>query len=464
MGQVLHACTLEARVGEAPRIEVREVRAVPDRGFPYVGLEVAGQPGVLAGVNAAGISASFEAFPLPGEDVQGSVAPAVALQRVLERADGLAEAERILREHRLGSGARFTIADGRRLLARVVEVYGPHVNVRQTVDGFVFGEEPGASVECYVGQCDPAVPQGSGADDVALRRQLSETAGRVRAPFLRQALVQQPVLRQRTSAVCVLEPQLGRMRYALRSALEAASPPEWKTLDLLTALGKERAARYAPPWEVTSTGEFVVDPKTSRLGKITLTRVAFDSPAPSGIPQNDRINGILYRPETVKGAVIALPAWKESNLAGQSVLALRLAADGYAVLVMPLPWQVDRAVPGVGSGSWTLSDNLARTRAAFFQGAADVARASLWLEQAQGIPPARQAVMGVSLGGHIAALAYGAYPQRFGAGVFLLAGGNFETALLNPNRTTGRMRKALLDRGVTPEEAKDLIEAIDGVR
>jgi len=189
--------------------------------------------------------------------------------------------------------------------------------------------------------------------------------------------------------------------------------------------------------------------------------VELTSAAPSGFASNDTIHGVFYRPQAPKGAVIALPAWKESNLAGQGLLALALAREGYAVLVMPLPYQVDRALEGRGSGEMTFSADLARTRQAWLQGAADVARASLWLE-AQGFEPRRQAVMGVSLGGHVAALAYGAYPERFGAGVFLLAGADASTALLHENRTTGRIRRALLERGVTPEEALSLMGLLDG--
>ena len=459
MGQVLHGCTLAADAGEPVAGTLREVLRVGEREIPYVALERPGHPGAVAGLNARGLSVSFEPIGNALPELAGP--PGNAVQRVLAQAASLEDAERLLRTLQPPTSARFTVADGHRLDARVFEVHGTHVNVRRPFEGLVFGEDPEARLECFLGTCDPAVPRGTGLDDGALREAVASHVGRLRLPALVEALSRDPVAHAEIGAVCVLEPQQLRMHYGSPSR-GGAPPPAWRTVDLLARLPKDARSAYATPWSVTTTGDVVVEAPT-RLGKVTLTRVEFDSPAPSGVAQNDKVHGILYKPETVKGAVIALPAWKESNLAGQSVLALRLAADGYAVLVMPLPWQVDRAVPGVSSGSWTLSDNLARTRAAFFQGAADVARASLWLEQAQGVPPARQAVMGVSLGGHVAALAYGAYPQRFGAGVFLLAGGNFETALMNPNRTTGRMRKALLDRGVTPEEAKDLIEAIDGV-
>jgi dienelactone hydrolase len=461
MGQLLHAATLATHTYPALGKMLRVFVEVPADGHPLAYVGFVGFTGALAGFNAHGLSVSYESFQGPESQEKGALPAPFLVRRLLQRATSLAEAERILREQPLTTGARLTIADGRRLDARVVERYGEHVNVRRPVEGLSFGEDPGAGVECFVGRCDPEVPRGDGQGDAAFRQSLEAALGRVRVPVLEGALSQSGVLGLGTLFSCVIEPQMLRMRVGLRiGAMDEAL--SWTSVDLLTLLGPELGGRYALPWRVTDTGTFTVAPESTKIGDVTLTRVSFDSAAPSGHAQNDRVNGVWYRPENPKGALIALPAWKESNLAGQGLLAIRLAQAGYAVLVMPLPWQADRTPPGVGSGSWTLSADLARTRAAMLQGAADAARASLWLERAQGFAPARQGVMGVSLGGHAAALAYGAYPERFAAGVFLLAGGRLETALLRPNRVTGRMRKILLERGVTAEEALDLIRAIDG--
>jgi dienelactone hydrolase len=261
----------------------------------------------------------------------------------------------------------------------------------------------------------------------------------------------------------VFEPQTMRAHVVAKAVAGGVPPPGWRTFEVPRCLRSANVkAPCAPPWPVADVGTFEVAKESTQIGDVTLTRVAFDSPAPSGHAKNDRVHGAWYRPKEAKAAVITLPAWKDPNLAGQGMVALQLARRGYAVLVLPLPWQADRTPEGVSSGSWTLSADLARTRAAMLQGAADVARASLWIEE-QGFPATRQGVMGLSLGGHAAALAFGAYPERFGAGVFLLAGGRLQTAMLNENRVTRRMRKVLVERGVTPEEATDLIHDVDGV-
>jgi dienelactone hydrolase len=215
---------------------------------------------------------------------------------------------------------------------------------------------------------------------------------------------------------------------------------------------------------VSETGPVHVAELAMPIPGLERFEVTFESPLPSGHGFNDVVRAELWLPRDPIGVLIELPEWKESTLAGHRLMAMTLARKRIATMILPLPYQAGRAAPGVRSGAWTLSANLARTRQALFQGIADVARASLWLERAKGFAPGRQAVSGVSLGGHVAAVAYGAYPDRFAAGIFLLAGGNVHEAFLQSNGTTGRMRAALFAKGVTPAEALTLVGPMDPVR
>jgi dienelactone hydrolase len=192
-----------------------------------------------------------------------------------------------------------------------------------------------------------------------------------------------------------------------------------------------------------------------------IEEVTFTSPVRSGQSGNDRFVAELFLPQDPAGVVVQLPHWKEDNPAAQRLLALALAGRGLAVLLLPLPYQYGRAPDGVGSGSWTLSHDLARTREASFQGVADVVRASLWLERERGFPAARQGVLGTSLGGHVAALAMGLHPDRFRAGVFLLAGADIGGVFLEENGVTDGIRRELVRRGVTSSEARSLVAPLD---
>ena len=91
-------------------------------------------------------------------------------------------------------------------------------------------------------------------------------------------------------------------------------------------------------------------------------------------------------------------------------------------------------------------------------------RAGLWLERERGFPPKRQALLGLSLGGHVGSLALGAHPDRFGAGVFLLAAAGIAKTLFEANGITDGIRARLTTRGVTAREAAELLDAIDPAR
>jgi dienelactone hydrolase len=160
--------------------------------------------------------------------------------------------------------------------------------------------------------------------------------------------------------------------------------------------------------------------------------------------------------------VVLLPAWKERTLVFENLLASAVAGKGFAALLLPMPWQATRNADGVRPGDWTFSADLARTREAWMQGFADVAAASLYLERWRGVPTTRQGVFGVSLGGHVAACAYGAYPERFRAGVFVLAGGGLSTLLVDPPKGLRDLRFTL--DGATAEDVKALVGDLDPER
>ena len=469
MGQALHAVALDATSASSTVVLFNEAGAIP-----LVLLGAPGRLGGWSGMNLAGLSVSAEEFERVRDD--GDVLPTRWLVRdVLRRAHTLEEAVAYVKGLARTHGIRVTILDGPRRAARVIERRGSDVQMRRPNEGLLAGYDPDAPLGCFEGACDPDVPRADPLDPARttwLRAQLGPAHGVIRASLLEAAMAGTGEAASPSRVAAVFQPQT----LAVRVRLDADA--SWRErnlaghLDILLnpfTLGprgqrlsapRERRLRGLP--QVEDAGEVRVTKKPVPLPGISIHGVEFASPASSGFAANDRIRAVYYEPHEVRGAVIVLPAWKESNLVGQGLLAIALAQKGYAALVLPLPYQVDRALEGFDPGQMTLSADLARTRQAFLQGAADAARASRWLET-RGIEPVRQAVMGTSLGGHVAALAYGAYPERFGAGVFLLAGGDISTALLQPNRTTGRLRKALLERGVTPEEALPLMEVVDGV-
>ncbi len=174
------------------------------------------------------------------------------------------------------------------------------------------------------------------------------------------------------------------------------------------------------------------------------TRVEFPSPSPSGVPENDRVYGYLYEPAGASDdAIVLLPIWKGPSLDLETSVARILAAMGHRVFVMPLAYQFERA-PAGRSGDLTISSDLARNRSSMIQSAQDAQRAAWWLVHERGVRADRVAVMGISMGGHVAALAYGA-SETFCAGIFVIAGGRVADTLWNGSETQGIRRRLAAD-------------------
>ncbi|MFV1958865.1 MAG: alpha/beta hydrolase family protein, partial [Planctomycetota bacterium] len=331
-----------------------------------------------------------------------------------------------------------------------------------------FGCDPGPPPEAMLGKRDPALrpdDESSARRYRALRAALAPSRGRVRLGDLEAALASTDggVLSRGTLLACVFEPQVLDFHLALGRDVDAEGGRlVWQDGHLPDLLSPAARKRYTPPWPVESAGEVTTRVKIESIAGIRVEEVRFPSPVRSGVPANDRVQAELYTPRDPIGALVQLPHWKEPRgVRGQRLLSVMLARAGFAVLLLPLPYQYERAPEGRRSGELTLSADLARTREAALQGAADAARASRWLEEARGFPPSRQGLIGTSLGGHVASLAMGAYPGRFAAGAFLLAGSHVDGALFRRNGVTDGILDRLEAKGVTPDEARPLVRIID---
>ena len=366
------------------------------------------------------------------------------------------------------AGYHVTILDGVRRDARVVEVTATRNHVRRPVNDLLAGCDPTEGA-CFDGACDASIPRADGSSVVryaSMRQLLAGCRGHLDGPACSLLLpAGENVVKEGTLLACVFEPQIGRFHVSLRGDVEPdpmSGAIAFETYDLAALLSPTAAAGLAVPPRPREIPPFTVGPPR-RLGVVDRRDVSFPSPVRTGVPGNDTVRALWFTPVDAKpvGAVIQLPAWKERNLAAETLVAMGMASRGIAVLLMPLPWQVDRAAPGVGPGEWTLSSDLSRTRAAWLQGAQEVYVASRWIERSQGIPPARQGVFGISLGGHVAGIAYGAYPDRFRAGVFVLAGGGLEHLLSSDAEPVRALKAAMKARGVTPAEVGEILRPLD---
>lgn len=194
---------------------------------------------------------------------------------------------------------------------------------------------------------------------------------------------------------------------------------------------------------------------------VRATRVIFPSPVKSPVQKNNQVPGILFEPTYTKSdaAIILLPWWKERRTDKISWIANVLAASGMNVLFMPLAYQYERTPKGVGSGSWTVSANVKRTREAIIQSVKDVRRAATWLLKHRKINPKKLGIMGISLGGFVAALTYGV-DHRFQSAVIVLAGGNYELMMKTQLSRFGSHKDAKKVRELLKQKGKEVREAM----
>jgi dienelactone hydrolase len=160
--------------------------------------------------------------------------------------------------------------------------------------------------------------------------------------------------------------------------------------------------------------------------------------------------------------VILLPIWREREPVLERYVAALLARRGLTTLVLPLPYQFGRAPPDLASGRLTVSDDLDRTRTVLVQALAEARAVRRWLRD-RGLREDRIAVMGISLGGYVATLAYAADPG-FARGAFVLAGGDVADLLWNDSRETRWIKDRLRRRGLDLPTVRRLCEPVEPLR
>lgn len=169
----------------------------------------------------------------------------------------------------------------------------------------------------------------------------------------------------------------------------------------------------------------------------------FDSPLPSRFAENARVPLIWFRaPKSARSAVLLVPGWSRPDRGLEERWARALAAQGVDVLLLTVPYHLERAPQGTWSGEYFISQNVFWTVANFRQLVAEIRG----LVQLVRRDYDRVGLIGVSSGGFQAGLATLGEPVDF---LFPIMTGAELGAITWDSLLTHQVKAALIARGVT---------------
>ncbi|MCS7301527.1 MAG: alpha/beta hydrolase family protein [Fimbriimonadales bacterium] len=204
--------------------------------------------------------------------------------------------------------------------------------------------------------------------------------------------------------------------------------------------------------------------ETRRDGYIEY-RVEFPSAFQSQYPENNMVRAWWLVPAERVGrapAVVLLHSLGVRRPELELGLARELVRHGIAVLLMTLPYHMERTPLGRGSGEMILMGDIPLLREAAVQATWDVRRAFDWLQRQPEIDPDRIALVGVSLGAILGSTALASEP-RVHTAVLILGGADLAHVLWESVLAI-RARARLRREGYTLEQLRAELAPVEPLK
>ncbi len=187
--------------------------------------------------------------------------------------------------------------------------------------------------------------------------------------------------------------------------------------------------------------------------------VSYPSPMTTEFPANNTVHGQLYLPRSAT-ATQRVPGVIVLHILGgpdgpSQLLAAHLARDGFAALHLVMPLYGPR---GDGKHRF-ISTDVDLTVQLVRQAVMDIRRGADWLAARPDVAPDQIGITGISLGGHLACLAFSVDP-RFRAAALGLTGGDL-AKILTAGELSARRRGEMEAQGLTYETLRGKLAAID---
>lgn len=150
----------------------------------------------------------------------------------------------------------------------------------------------------------------------------------------------------------------------------------------------------------------------------------------TGYERNDEAKAVLFLPRAAgkRPAILVLHSWRTRDAHAETYLSRGLAQHGFAVMLLELPYHLDRTPAGSESGDLMLSGDIRHVVLSWRQAIIDARTALVFLASRPEIEASRIGLVGVSLGAVLAAVCLGVEPG-FRCGVLILGGGDLPLML-----------------------------------
>jgi|GEM_PF-1704568 len=203
-------------------------------------------------------------------------------------------------------------------------------------------------------------------------------------------------------------------------------------------------------------GQFEAEVISSR--NMQVLNLRFPTALKSGVSENDTVYSTVYIPKHAAAksipAVIILHALGVYDAVNERYIAKSLASSGIASAIMELPYHMHRAPKGMGSGQFLFKVAPQNAMQAFRQAAMDAMRLTDWLCMQPFIDKSKLGVIGISLGGIIAALLIG-LDERLSVCVNVL-GGDLALTIWD-SWLTRQFRRSIERQGITLDALRSMV-------
>lgn len=189
-------------------------------------------------------------------------------------------------------------------------------------------------------------------------------------------------------------------------------------------------------------------------------QIKFSSRIETEFPENNHVHGRLFTPLTSslanRPALVLLPGWLSFSYYPYQQICAAFATQGFNCLVLALPYHLERTPEQCFSGEAMLTPDLPHSFTAICQALIDTQQAISWLfsQKASSV-----GIMGISLGGYLAAL-LSSYEPRLSYSI-LWAPATALLKLLRQSRICSPLRCRLYTSDLHRKEIFYFLETID---